>query len=179
MNNKKKYLMALIGISVLALAFILVQRVRVASAEAEIINQKVALSSSVVNNKAQLKQVVTIQQQVRKRQPLSDEQVAQLLAVVDGPPDSILKAKALATLSVEAPRGAFTPSQKAKIMASINRALKDPDWLTRLYAMSVLRAFADPATVASVRPLLNDPDANVRNAASRTIKEIEKSASKP
>ena len=156
-----------------------VQHRRIKNAEAQEVKESVALVASVVNNKDQLTQVVTIQQQIEKRQPLSDEQVEQLSSVIVGPPDSILKAKALAAAAVVARQGTLTTSQKGNLTQAATKSLNDSDYLTRAYCVNFLGVAGDSKAVSSLLSLLNDSNEVVRGVTKKTINKLQTSTSKP
>lgn len=180
MNTKTRYLLSMLCLAVVvALATTFVRRQSIERAEARIIKEKVALVSDVVGNQNQLTQVVTIQQQVRKRQPLNDQQVGQLVAVVSGPPDPILQAKSLATLNAVARLNSLSAPQKTKVVAAVIGALKSPEVLVRHSAASVLGRLEDQSAVPALLPLLNDADENVRASTKKALERLQKSAPTP
>ena len=179
MNSKTRYILSLCGLAiVVATATVLFQRVRIQRAEAEVVRKQVALSSGFVNNKTHLEQVVIMQQQRLRKEPLSDQQVNVLATIVNGPPDSILKAKALTTARVFIQQGAMTDAQKALLTQAATKALTDPDFLTRASGAKFLGTTGDPKNASAILPLLNDSNDTVRRIASRTLDELKNPTSK-
>ncbi len=82
-------------------------------------------------------------------------------------PDWRIRARALAALR------AFADSpQRSEAVALARESLKHEDWLTRALAIRALVHLKAREAVPDIMPLLNDPEANVRDEARKALQQL-------
>lgn len=178
MKNQKnlRYFMSMGAIAVVAaLATMLVNRTQNERANAQQVEAKMTQMSPAFpadSDKNYLRQVTTIQSRMRQRKALDDNEADQLLAVIDNHGDSILQAKAFATLQVAARSGYLSEDKRNKAVDSSLAALKSQDSLARLYAISLLASLDQKRVAPQLLPLLNDPEPRVQKAAKKALQKL-------
>lgn len=177
MNHKTRYLLSLSGLAIVAaLSTIYVQQRRAERVDSQELEKRVASLVEDVKSPAHLRQVEIIIQKIRKNQAPSEEQLDQLSAVVGGPPDKFVQARASAALMDGVKRNFFSSTQKSKIAATAIGALNNPELLSRLYCVRLLGRLREPSAVPVLLPLLNAPEDNMRKAVRKALDQLQKPA---
>ena len=182
MNAKTRYLLSLLCLAIfVAMTTAFVQHKRVERAEAQQVENEIALLSEDVDvkNIDQIRQIAIIRQQLQKKQPLSDEQIDQLVKILNGPPDQTLQTRATTLLLGSVRLGSLSPSQKTKIADAGIRALKNPEVAVRRFSISLLGRLEEQRAVPVLLPLLNDPEEGVRRSTKKALERLQKPAPTP
>lgn len=180
MSARTRYLLSMTCLALfVAITTAFVQHKRIERLHAQQIEEELGFTAADVKNPFQMRQVVTIQQQLDRGESINPKQVDQLIAIVNGPQDVILQTNALATLMDLARPNILSSQQKKEVASATLISLKSPELVVRRTSVMLLGRLGDQSAVPVLLPLLNDPEEGVRKSTKKALERLQKSAPAP